>query len=247
MERTLGVEREWFMMHDGRVVPRIDELLPRLYRFCEENNLPEELFGYELFAGQVEDRTRPEESVDGVMRALAENERVLRVVGAGIGLEFRCVEYLTEEELGELVVNGFSERHRRIWAEIPHARKVAASQVAAIHVHVRVTPEEAVRALNRCRRSVIDEFAAMGDFSGGKRLSAYRTMAETDGVPPEFSNTAELMAYIEKRGGERNVWDLVRYKPATGTIEFRMFGTTESGADIRRYVEKARLLVESVC
>jgi len=246
-KRTLGVERERFILRSGEIVPSIDKLLPELHRFCGERGLPLDLFGYELFAGQVEDRTRPTESVDGIMIALDENDQTLREVGDCLGLQFRCIEYVTEEELGELVVNGFSERHKQIWSAIPHARKVAASQVAAIHVHVSVTPGEAVQVLNHCRIDVIDELAKLGDFSGGKRLAAYRTMAETDGVPPKFSDPVGLMSYIKTKGGERNVWDLVRYKPLTGTVEFRMFGTTESQMAIRSCVEETHSLVEAIC
>lgn len=244
--RTLGVERESFMMRNGSIVPLINELLPKLHRFCDENNIPIDRFGYELFAGQVEDRTGGEDSVDEVMRVLGENEQILRDVGGRLGLQFRCVEYVTEEELGKLVVNSFSERHQQIWSEIPHERKVAASQVAAIQVHVSVGQVEAARVLNYCRKGVIDELVQLGDFSGGKRLAAYRTMAEVYGDPPIFRTVSELMEYINEKGGERDVWDLVRYKPSTGTIEFRMFGATESDEDVRLFIEKAYYLVEFV-
>jgi len=246
MGRTIGIERESFICRNGSVVPLIDELLPALHRFCGDRRLPLELFGFELFAGQVEDRTTPTESVDEVLGMLKRNEEILRIVGDDLGLHFRCTEYVTEVELGELVVNGFSERHQEIWDAITHERKVAASQVAAIHVHVSVTLEEAVMVLNHCRPSVVEKLSGLSDNSGGKRLAAYQTMAETDGAPPEFSDTAELLAYIDEHGGERNVWDMVRYKPTTGTVEFRMFGATESEGVIRRCVEETHRLVEAV-
>jgi len=246
MVRTLGVEREQFILRNGRIVPAIDELLPKLYQFCEAKGLPTANFGYELFAGQIEDRTSIEKSVSGVIRALQRNEEILAEVGAGLGLQFWPTDYATEEELGDLVVNGFSERHQQIWEAIPYERKVAASQVAAIHVHVSASAEEAVRVLNYCREDVIDRLGAISNESRGKRLAAYRAMAETYGIPPEFASTLELASYIEERGGERNVWDLIRYKPTTGTVEFRMFGTTASKRVIRQCVEEAQRLMETI-
>ena len=104
-----------------------------------------------------------------------------------------------------------------------------------------VTENQAVASLNICRKEKINQLVAVGDHSQGKRICAYRTMSETEGVPPEFSSFEELMAYIEKHGGEKNVWDLVRYKPSTMTVEFRMFGST---ADISEVVEYAKICLE---
>ncbi len=246
MVRTLGVEREQFIVRDGRIVPAIDELLPRLYQLCREKGLPSSLFGYELFAGQVEDRTEVKESADGIIQALRRNDEILVEAGSSLGLQFRSADYVPQEELGELVVNGFSERHRQIWEAIPYERKVAASQVAAIHVHVGVSAEEAVKVLRYCREGVIDRLGEISNGSGGRRLAAYRAMAETYGAPPEFSSIFELTSYIDERGGERNVWDLVRYKLTTGTVEFRMFGTTASMETVRRCVEETQRLVEMI-
>lgn len=244
--RTLGVERERFIVRDGSIVPLIDGLLPELHQFCREHSLLTVRFGYELFAGQIEDRTAGEKSVDEVMSILDENEQILLEIGDRLGLQFRCVDYVTKKELGELVVNSFSQRHRQIWSDISHRQKVAASQVAAIHVHVSVSSKEAIEVLTHCRKDVIDNLVAIGDFSDGKRIAAYRTMAGGYGDPPVFLSVASLMAYIKEKGGERNVWDLVRYKPLTGTIEFRTFGATESNENVRQFVETALYLVESV-
>ena len=201
--RTLGIEREWFILENEQIVPRIDKLLPKVRKAAENNgsfNESFEQFGYELFAGQIEDRTRPCSSIKGLMGSLSENEGLLRKVVELMRLEIICRDYVTEEELGELVVNPFDERHQKIWATIPKERKVAASQVAAIHTHISVAKGEAVRVLNACRREMIDRLVKLGDFSQGKRIRAYRKMAKTYGDPPMFKNSAELEAYIKKCG-----------------------------------------------
>jgi len=114
--------------------------------------------------------------------------------------------------------------------------------VVAVHVHLEVSPSKAVALLNYCREGIIENLIKLGDHSRGQRIKAYQAMAETNGVPPIFTNTKKLLDYIEHSGGEKNVWDLVRYKPSTGTVEFRMFGATENIREIIGYVEACLLL-----
>ena len=52
-----------------------------------------------------------------------------------------------------------------------------------------------------------------------------------------FSTFLDLLRYNETKGGERNNWDLVRYKHRTRTVEFRMFGTTPDIEEIVGYVK----------
>lgn len=241
---TLGIEREWFITENGKIVPRISRFLPEVWKEAQKNGFSKNQFGFELFAGQIEDRTKISVSINELIASLSENEQLLRAVGRSMGLDIFCKDYVTEEELGELAVNPFDERHQKIWMEIPKERKVAASQVAATHVHVSVSLEKAVKVLNACRKELIDELVKLGDFSAGKRIEAYRVMAKTYGEPPLFGNGENLMAYISEHGGERNVWDLVRYKPSTGTVEFRMFGATTDEEKIVEFVEACQSVVE---
>jgi hypothetical protein len=45
------------------------------------------------------------------------------------------------------------------------------------------------------------------------------------------------MERITSKGGEKNVWDLVWYKPSTKTVEFRMFGVTPNVEEILGYIK----------
>jgi len=246
-KRTLGIEREWFIMRNGNIVAGVGDVLPKLWEIVETRGFNKSQFGYELFAGQIEDRTEPVPCTESLIDSLKKNEALLKEIGESLGLHFVCKDFVTEEELGELVVNPFDQRHKSIWAEITRERKVAASQVAAIHIHVSVTPEEAVQILNYCRRSVIDRLAKMGDFSQGKRLNAYRVMAKVYGDSPVFKDVDHLMKYIKDSGGERDVWDMVRYKPSTGTVEFRMFGATGDLEKIKSFVCAVQEVIKGAC
>ncbi len=235
--RTFGVERERFIVNaQSIIVPEIGRLLPVVHRHARERGVSENLYSYELFAGQIEDRTPPSSTLEGIRTALLENERIMQEAARELGLGFDHSEFVEAKFVDAFEVNPFDERHRKIWDSIPSERRIAASVVAAIHVHISVTGKEAVKILNICRSDVINRLISLGDHSNLRRINAYRTMAETDGVPPMFASFSEVKAYIGSKGGEKNVWDLVRYKPSTKTVEFRMFGATPSIEEILGFV-----------
>ena len=238
MKKTYGIERERFIVNrKGQIVPQIGTLLPRVHEIARNNGLPESLFTYELFAGQIEDRTLPYGSLGELEKALVLNDRVMSKAASQFGLAFDCSEVVEASRITSLEVNPFDSRHKSIWQSAPLERRTAASIVAAVHVHISVAEGEAVKMLNFCRRDVIDDLIDIGDHSNRRRINAYRAMAETDGVPPIFSSFAEVLKYIDAKGGEKNVWDLVRYKRSTRTIEFRMFGTTQNVQEVLGYVK----------
>lgn len=243
MSRTFGIEREWFIKRNGEITPAIGTLLPQLYASCENMGWDNNRFGFELFAGQVEDRTPPTESLQELLDTLQENEKVLKQIGALHGLQFACVDYVNPEDLGELAVNPFDRRHYRLWQTLDMRRKISASQVAAIHLHISASVEEAVRILNYCRKEIVERLCQLGDLSKGKRLSSYREMAQTNGISRIFRDSNDLLAHIDSLGGEKNVWDMVRYKPSTKTIEFRMFGATEDYNRIISYFHAAQEII----
>jgi len=246
MITTIGVERERFIINrtDNKIVPAIGILLPKIHEEAKRMSLSEELFTYELFAGQIEDRTSPCVSLLVLRNALRMNDQVMEKVANKNNLAFDFSEFIEENRIVTLEVNPFSERHQEIWDSISPERRLAASIVAAVHVHLSISESQVVAVLNGCRKKVIDRLIKIGDHSNGKRVTAYTTMAKTYGVPPLFSNFEEVLEYIKMKGGEKNVWDLVRYKPSTKTIEFRMFGTTRYIEEIIGYVEACLEIVK---
>ncbi len=236
--RTFGIERERFIVNStGKIVPAIGKLLPRIHQVAKQQKVPEKLFSFELFAGQVEDRTPPCKNMKEIKDALEINDDIMLKAANDLGLLFDHSEIIKESRIAGLEVNPFSSRHYNIWASISHERRLAASIVAAVHVHVSVSNEEAVEIINLCRKNVINSLVRIGDHSNFRRINAYRIMAEDDGIPPMFSSFSEITEYIVSKGGEKNVWDLVRFKPSTGTIEFRMFGATPSIKEIVGYIQ----------
>ncbi len=236
--RTYGVERERFITNaQGEIVSAVGTLLPLVHQIASNRGLANIRFTYELFAGQIEDRTPPAENLQSVETALLENDEVLLAAADRLGLAFNHSEFVTPEKVVSFEVNPFDERHQQIWREISLDRRIPASTVTGVHVHISASENEAVKVLNRCRSDVIDRLIAIGDHSNLQRVNAYRTMAGVDGVPPLFACLSELMEYINAKGGEKNVWDFVRYKPSTQTVEFRMFGATQNVDEILGYVK----------
>lgn len=242
--RTFGVERERFITDSfKKIVPEIGTLLVETKRLAREKGISEDLFSYELFAGQIEDRTPPCSNRGELKKALLLNDGILSEAARKLALSFDYSEIVDPARIAHLEVNPFDDRHKDIWNVISEERKVSASIVAAVHVHLSVNEEEAVALINFCREGVIDELITLGDHSNKQRINAYRRMAETNGIPPLFSTFSELMIYINGKGDEKNVWDLVRYKPSTKTVEFRMFGATEDVEEVLRYVRACRELL----
>ncbi len=239
--QTYGIERERFIVNaSGRIVPAIGELLPRVHDLARAKGVSTDLFSHELFAGQIEDRTPPCKTPQEIAGALELNDAIMNVAAHQLGYTLECSEIVDDARFTSLEVNPFDARHQAIWQAIPLERKIAASVVAAVHVHLSVTEEEAVELLNLCRPEVIEKLINIGDHSGRRRITVYKVMAQTEGAPPRFSSYANLMEYIDSKGGEKNVWDLVRYKPSTKTVEFRMFGATRDIHEVLGYVEACK-------
>lgn len=245
--KTFGIERERFIVNsNGKIVPAIGRLLPRVHQIAQQRAVSEELFTYELFAGQVEDRTHPCQELQSLEKALMVNDKILLEAANSLGLSFDHHEFAEEGRITTLEVNPFDSRHQDIWASISHKKRVSASVVAAVHIHISVNNEDVVSVLNLCREDIINKLIRIGDHSNFRRINAYRSMAETNGVPPTFSTFSEVMDYIASKGNEKNVWDLVRFKPSTGTIEFRMFGATSSITEIIGYVRACHDLISAI-
>lgn len=237
--RTVGVERERFMVEPstGQIVSGIGELLPVVWQLADQKGLDKGRFTYELYAGQVEDKTPACASLEEVEEELERNESVLRAAAWMVGVAYDHAEFVEASQIESLMVNPFNQRHQSIWESLDDQTRLAASAVAAVHVHVGVEPSVAVATLNYCREDILGWLIALGDHSDGRRIESYRAMAGSNGVPPWFGCYAEVEQYITDKGGEKNVWDLVRYKPSTQTVEFRMFGASPCQSEIITYVQ----------
>jgi len=215
---TFGIERERFITKNNEIVPEIGILLPRVIEIARKELIDENRFTYELYAGQIEDRTSVCNSLKSLRESLIENDLILTEASRLLGLDYEYSEYVDESRLTNLKPNPFNARHQSIFESISLEQRIAASQVAAVHIHIGVDKDDIVRCLN-VSRDELSNLIRLGDHSNGKRIKSYSTMAGIQQFPPIFGSMEEVINYIEIKGGEKNVYDLIRYKPSTGTIE----------------------------
>lgn len=241
---TFGIERERFITNkNNEITPEIGILLPKVIAIARNRLIDESRFTYELYAGQIEDRTAVCNSLKHLRESLIENDSILDEAASLLGLSYECSEYVDGSRLTDLRPNPFNSRHQTIFENISLDQRIAASQVAAVHIHIGVDKENIVRCLN-VDRNKLYKLIKLGDHSNGKRIEAYSTMAGKQQFPPIFDSVEEVMKYIESKGGEKNVYDLIRYKPSTRTIEFRMFGITDNIDEIINYTRECKRLVK---
>lgn len=215
----VGVERERFITVDGVMpVPRAADVLRKLGH---------RRFGYELSACQLENRTDPV-PIHKLHKCLREDEDIVAPVLESLGLRSLHRE-VGPDTMPLDVYPDPAGRYRDITKQMSRSTLLAACQIIGTHIHVGMPDRmTALRVYNQ----VIGEtahLAHMGDGSAGRRLAIYR--AVTPGLEPQRLETWEDFFEAAQRGGfaedPRRCWTLIRIS-VHGTIEFRMFGSTDS-------------------
>ena len=223
----VGVERECFLTRYGKILPIAPEIVPKLEGFGN--------YGYELSACQLEMRTNPTHILK-VGEVLLKSQRLLEL--DEISFNFQALHSeVAPEDMPLDVYPDPTGRYQVITKDMPLKVLRAACRVAGTHVHIGMgSPEQAIKAYNIAIER-LSQLCKMGDKSKGERLQIYKIMAP-DFKPPRYNNWDEYERYAKNHGFEespRNCWHLIRIS-VHGTIEFRMFGATESVYEIAEWV-----------
>ncbi len=214
----LGIERESFFVNDGAIVADGPRVIPHLLA-------PDNAYGYELSACQLELRTAPTHINDLPRTLLAMDERLYDD-------ERRLRFHVEHREVApfDMPLDIYPDptgRYQAITATMPIDVIRAACQVAGTHVHVGMASHElALKAYNAAVHHVM-ELCAAGDHSHGQRLEIYKIVKPAL-IPPTYDSWDAYESYAKEHGfyeNPRNCWHLIRIS-AHGTIEFRMFGAT---------------------
>jgi hypothetical protein len=229
--RNLGVERELFLLKNGAIVPFASKVLESMQEGIRMNgsapmHMPEpDAFGYELSASQLEMRAGPcrferlgeqlllrEKELSCALRPLQLEARHMEVAPADMPLDvFPIPRYL------EMVKN------------MPVETLRAASRVAGTHIHVGMENHEHALAVYNHAVPYTDKLCRLGDNSNGERLAIYTQMAP-HAQPDTYRNWEAYYAAACERDfvtDPRKCWTWIRIS-VHGTIEFRMFGATDS-------------------
>src|SRR3989344_7603116 len=218
----VGVEREGFLTKKSVIVPEAERVLTSLKRKQAGAQ-----FTYELSACQIEGHAGPCH-IDALHEHLRITDTVLAEVLGELGLRVLYTE-VAPETIPLDVYPDPSGRYARLVEQMPRETLLAACRVAGVHVHIGMPNRDAaLRAYNRavgaCRHLIVH-----GDGSRGERLSLYEVV-KPDFIPRTYESWTDFHADAVKRGfgkKPRNNWDLIRIS-LHGTIEFRMFGTTDN-------------------
>lgn len=233
----VGIERECFIANEhGEVVPKAHEILTNLNKGIEIPRCfgPDDLlksrgdeFGYELSACQIETRVGPC-SLAELRRALDYWNDILKRVLSIYGLYALCTEVGPED----MPLNVFPDptgRYQRITKYMPRDILRAACRVIGTHVHVGMPDYETALLVYNYAIRHYAELCELGNGSFGERLAIYRQMAP-DFEPKPYASWEEYYQIALEKGfskDPRKCWTFIRIS-VHGTIEFRMFGATDS-------------------
>ena len=238
-EFLVGVERECFTINgNGAIVPQAYRVLTSLQEGILDGNprLDGTEFGYELSACQVETRVGPC-SIAELHGCLSDRNGQLEVALTHCGLSVLHSEVAPEDMPLDIYPDP-TGRYQRITQDMPREILLAACRVTGTHVHIGMRDHAmALRVYNRVIRHCV-ELCELGDGSFGERLAIYKRMAPDFEPNPytdwdDYYRTAITKGFMED---PRKCWTLIRIS-VHGTIEFRMFGATDS---IDRIVNWAR-------
>ncbi len=138
------------------------------------------------------------------------------------------------------------ERYLRIAGSLPTNVLQAACWITGTHIHIGMPdPETAINIYNNIVSSgEVDNLCAMGDKSCGERLSLYKLMQSEpspDIYPDGWKSFYNHSISDEFTEDPRKNWKLIRISPH-GTIEFRMFGATDSLSEIYNWAKACHSL-----
>lgn len=236
----MGIEREHFLTYGGGLASGI--YASHAKRFLEAMN--DAKWTYELSAYQVESRTNPQVDLSAIKLEMLENENLGNQVAHSLGL--RLTNREVASHLFPLEVYP-DPRYLEIASHISPEKLDAACRVTGTHIHVGTRDMNQAIAVNNILVSYLDMLCAVGDHSNGDRMRLYKVMAEN--WQPVIYQSPEHLFEIAKTDGftdnPRNCWKLIRIS-IHGTIELRMFGSTDNIDEILEWVSFVKAITREV-
>ncbi len=233
----VGIEREAFIADDeGNIRPWASKVLATI------GDSPR--FGYELSACQIEDRSGPCR-IENVMAELKYNEDILTRVERELNFK-RQFNEVGPEDMPLDVYPDPTGRYRIITEKMPREILLAACRVIGTHIHIGMLDQQTALRIYNSVRQFTEDLSQLGDHSHGERLSIYAQVAP-DNQPPHYNSWEDFHLKAKANGFDkdpRKCWHLIRISKH-GTLEFRMFGATQSIEEIYSWALRCLKLCES--
>ncbi|MBI2448406.1 amidoligase family protein [Candidatus Microgenomates bacterium] len=242
----VGVEIECHLAENGQIAPIAHRILMGIKTIAPELS---DCFTYELSACQLEWRTPEACPIENLRRNILEVEGVIKE--AEKKLRFSRIFCPVAPE--DMPLDVYPDtRYLGITKDLPRQVLLAACRVAGVHIHIGMPSHaEAMAVYNKavesfkylCRLGATDQRiseycrAAIGM---NAKMDIFQKHMITKFFPPRYANWEEFYqrAVNERFDNDpRQLWDFIRISKH-GTIEFRMFDTTE---DIDEIVFWARV------
>jgi len=229
-----GVERECFLVTgDDTYVPRAREALTHIHRNAWSRKHrgrtlsvdTRKCVGFELSAVQLETRTPPHQLHDTAdyLRLIDIN---LRSSLGEVGLYARYDEVAPKS----LPLDVYPDpRYLRITASMPREVLSAACRITGTHHHVGMPDHETALRVYNAAAKECRKLMQLGDNSHGERLRIYG-IVKPDYMPRPYDSWMDFCDDAHESGfadDVRSNWRFIRIT-RYGTIEFRMFGSTEN-------------------
>lgn len=247
----IGVEREYFVANRGdrNIIPLADKVIAHAHKIGWKSNEgetsgPGDTLGYELSNAQLEMRTRPHSSLLSLREELEHNDRELIKTLEDLGL----VALHTEVGPPDMPLDIYPDptgRYQAITKNMPRDTLSAACRVIGTHVHIGMHDHGSALQVYNHVLSYLGELCEIGNGSFGERLAIYRRMAPDYEPKPyaswdDYYQTALMRGFAED---PRKCWTLVRIS-VHGTLEFRMFGATDSIDRVVNWASRCHALCE---
>lgn len=241
----LGVEEEARVKSAGTglIVTSMPKILPLIVDYGWESEdgrtriNPGPFVDMEAFAAQSEIRYGPCKTLEELRAKCRWTKREFKGSLARFGLR-PCFDEFGPPDTP--IVVSPKERYHQIVDSWSPEKKTATARITATHVHIGMPDAPtALRVYNGVIPSC-KELCEMGDHSGGARLDVLRrVIAPGFADPVPFASWEHLYQFACENNFAEDLgkwWSLVRLT-VHGTIEFRMFGSTESVDEIMLWAE----------
>ena len=239
----VGIEREQFILDrtTRSIIPIVHQYLKHIQSLDNAIDQNRFQFGYELSACQLESKIGPC-SLGKIGQWLKESDEILESIDGELGLSRMHIE-LAPESIPLDIYPDPTGRYQKITKNMPREILAAACRVAGTHILIGMPDMETAISVYNKVIAHTDKLIEMGDLSLGKRMELYRVMAPRY-YPKTIASTDELYRQARAFGfadDPRKCWTLIRIS-VHGTIEFRMFGATESIGQIVEWASRCYTL-----
>jgi hypothetical protein len=256
----VGIEREYFLMSEGKPVPKSKAFLSAIYHWywsdfvatsdwhymAHARNVDKlvSAWTYEFSACQVEARTEPKASLRSIRGELEWHERIGRKAAVAINTELTRMEVAPADMPMD---HSIDARYKHLAKVIPPDVLLAAFRVAGTHFHLGMSCLEEAIDVHDALCACLPDIIAMGDHSHGERIGLYHQVVSwamperyvpVIGTSPIYGSASGWLDYLtlSQVSELRSCWDLIRITPY-GTVELRALGIAQSFDEILSWVE----------